>query len=150
MSSSQPTSPAGDRLGAFVATSAVARNGSSTGPLAGIRFAAKDLFDIAGHVSSCGNPQWLDSHGPAEKDAPAVAALLDAGASLVGVTVMDELAYSLGGENVHHGTPHNASAPGRVCGGSSSGSASAVAGGDGSDAGSVTKSSTVDCGGSFE
>jgi amidase len=56
-----------------------------------------------------------------------VQALLDAGADLVGVTVLDELAYSLVGQNPFYGTPANPRAPGRVCGGSSCGSAAAVA-----------------------
>ena len=50
-------------------------------------------------------------------------ALLDAGAMLVGTTHMDELAYSLNGENVHYGTPRNPACPDRIPGGSSSGSA---------------------------
>ena len=101
----QQASPAGDVLGAFVALGPVACKGAGTGPLAGLRFAAKDLFDVAGHTSSCGNPDWLAVHEPACQDAPAVAVLLRAGAALVGVTVMDELAYSLGAENIHQGTP---------------------------------------------
>ena len=56
-------------------------------------------------------------------------ALLDAGARLVGKTVTDELAFSINGENAHYGTPLNTKAPQRIPGGSSSGSASAVAGG---------------------
>src|SRR5262249_22472026 len=54
---------------------------------------------------------------------------LDAGARLVGKTMTDELAWSLNGENFHYGTPVNPKAPGRIPGGSSSGSAAAVAGG---------------------
>eukprot|EP00887_Chlorella_sp_A99_P002188 scaffold21.g2188.t1 len=57
-------------------------------------------------------------------------ALLDAGATVAGKTIMDELAYSLNGENCHYGTPVNPAAPGRVPGGSSAGSAAAVAAGD--------------------
>ena len=121
--------PSLDPLGAFVAMGSVARAAAGRGSLGGVGFAVKDLFDIAGHVSSCGNPDWQATHEPASKDAPSITALLAAGASLVGATVMDELAYSLAGENVHQGTPRNIRAPGRVCGGSSSGSAAAVAGG---------------------
>lgn len=113
--------------GAFVPDTHVTRPGSGRGSLLARSFAAKDMFAIQGHRSSCGNPDWLRTHGPADEDASAVAALLGAGASLVGVTVMDELAFSLSGQNFHQGTPQNANADGRVCGGSSSGSASATA-----------------------
>ncbi|PNW76486.1 hypothetical protein CHLRE_11g467630v5 [Chlamydomonas reinhardtii] len=104
--------------------------GAAEGPLKGLTFAVKDLFDVAGHRTGFGNPVWLDTHPPATRTAPAVQALLDAGATLRGKTHMDELAYSLNGENVHYGTPRNPAAPGRIPGGSSSGSAVAVAAGD--------------------
>ncbi|RRR99211.1 amidase [Glycomyces terrestris] len=97
------------------------------GPLAGLRLAVKDLFDLAGTPTGAGNPRWLETHAPAEADAEAVARLRAAGARVVGKTVTDELAWSLNGSNVHYGVPENPAAPGRVPGGSSSGSASAVA-----------------------
>ncbi|GAA2267363.1 amidase [Glycomyces scopariae] len=97
------------------------------GPLEGLRLAVKDLFDLAGTPTGAGNPRWLETHGPAEADAAAVALLRAAGARVVGKTVTDELAWSLNGSNFHYGTPENPAAPGRVPGGSSSGSASAVA-----------------------
>jgi amidase len=97
--------------------------GSPSGTLEHVTFAVKDLFSIAGHTNSCGNPTWLETHGPAASHAPCVQLLLDSGAVLAGVTQMDELAYSLDGENVHYGTPANAAAADRVSGGSSSGSA---------------------------
>jgi len=103
--------------------------GAADGPLAGLRLAVKDIFDIAGEVTGCGNPDWRDSHPPAAATAAAVQRLLDAGASSVGKTLTDELAFSLNGENHHYGTPVNPAAPGRIPGGSSAGSASAVAGG---------------------
>ncbi len=115
-------------LGAFCQDTHVALKGAAEGPLAGIDFGAKDVFDIAGHKSGCGNPDWLASHAPAEATAPAIARLLDAGADLAGKTQTDELTYSLMGENAHYGTPLNVNAPGRIPGGSSSGSAAAVAG----------------------
>jgi amidase len=118
-----------DTLGAFVPGTEVRRKGAAEGPLAGLTFAAKDIFDVAGEVTGCGNPDWAHTHGPAAATAPAVQALLDAGAELLGKTITDELAYSLNGQNFHYGTPTNANAPGRIPGGSSSGSASAVAGG---------------------
>ena len=115
-------------LGAFVGQ-AVHIPGAASGPLSDLTFAAKDVFDIAGFRTGAGNPDWLDSHPAATRTASAVQALLDAGATLIGKTVTDELTYSLNGENAHYGTPVNPNAAGRVPGGSSSGSASAVAGG---------------------
>jgi amidase len=100
------------------------------GPLAGLTFAVKDIFDVAGYPTGCGNPEKrAESRGNTPREhAPAVAALLDAGARFVGKTHTAELAFSLDGRNDHFGTPQNPAAPGRVPGGSSSGSASAVAG----------------------
>ncbi len=83
------------------------------------------------HLNACrtgfGHPLWLETHGPASSTAPAVQRLLRAGASLRGRAHMDELAYSLNGENAHYGTPANPAAPGRIPGGSSSGSAVSAA-----------------------
>lgn len=114
-------------VGAFCDHDHVWRAGAADGPLSGRTFAAKDVFAVRG-VSACfGNPTWLATHGPAEHDAKAVMALLAAGATLTGVTLTDEMALSLTGENAHYGTPRNARCPDRVPGGSSSGSAAAVA-----------------------
>ena len=115
-------------LNAFVPDSNAHLAGAEGGPLSGLTFAAKDIFDIAGHVTGCGNPHWLATHGPAETNAWVVQQLVDAGASMVGKTITDELTRGIFGENMHYGTPLNPNAPGRVPGGSSSGSASAVAG----------------------
>jgi amidase len=101
-------------------------DGAAYGPLHGLTFATKDIFDIAGGVTGCGNPDWLASHAPAVKNAAAVQTLLDAGARMIGKTITDELAFSLNGQNFHYGTPRNAVTPDRVPGGSSCGSASAV------------------------
>ena len=101
-------------------------DGAPSGPLKGLSFATKDIFDIAGRVTGCGNPDWLASHAPATKHAAAVQKLLDAGAHMIGKTITDELAFSLNGQNFHYGTPRNAVTPERVPGGSSCGSASAV------------------------
>ena len=117
-----------DELGAFCRETHVALKGAAAGPLSGLDFGAKDVFDVAGHKSGCGNPDWLASHPPAGATAPALKRLLDAGADLAGKTHTDELTYSLMGENAHYGTPVNVNAPGRIPGGSSSGSAAAVAG----------------------
>jgi amidase len=99
--------------------------GSAGGAPAGATFAVKDIFDVAGTVPGRGNPDWLTTHAPAIRDAPAVQALLDAGARLVGRTITEELAFSVVGTSPHYGTPRNVAAPGRVPGGSSSGSATA-------------------------
>jgi amidase len=117
-----------DPFNAFCAHSTARLDGAPSQPLAGLTFAVKDLFDIAGHVTGAGNPDWLALHAPAERTAPVVQSLVDAGASMVGKTHTDELSRGIFGENAHYGTPKNPSAPGRVPGGSSSGSASAVAG----------------------
>ncbi|MYC30349.1 MAG: amidase [Chloroflexi bacterium] len=97
------------------------------GPLAGLTFASKDIFDVAGHVAGGGKPAWNATHYPATTQAWVVQQLVDAGAELTGKTITDELTRGIFGENVHYGTPVNPRAPGRVPGGSSSGSASAVA-----------------------
>ncbi len=118
-----------DTLNAFVRETHAELPGAASGPLAGLTFGAKDIYSIAGHKVTFGNPQWLATHEPAARTARAVQQLVDAGATLVGKTQTAELTYSLNGENVHYGTPVNPNAPGRDCGGSSSGSASATAGG---------------------
>ncbi|HVT27695.1 MAG TPA: amidase [Lacipirellulaceae bacterium] len=97
------------------------------GQLSGLRFAVKDLIDVAGRRTGCGNPTWLATHPPASVSAVCVEQLLAAGAQFEGKTITDEFAFSLLGENFHYGTPLNPAAPNRVPGGSSSGSASAVA-----------------------
>jgi amidase len=131
-----------DPLRAFCCHTHVALAGSPGGGLQGLSLAVKDVFDIAGHRTGNGHPRWLETHAPAERTAPAVERLLHAGADIVGKTHTDELAYSLNGENVHYGTPVNPNAPGRIPGGSSSGSAVAVAGG------LVDFALGTDCGGS--
>ena len=118
-----------DPARAFCTHARVHLDGAASGPLSGLSFAVKDLFAIEGVAACFGNPTWLATHAPATRTAAAVRALLDAGATLVGVTVTDELALSLTGENQHYGTPLNPRAPARVPGGSSSGSAAAVAAG---------------------
>jgi amidase len=123
----------GDRdeeMGAIMTECFVERfevDGAADGPLAGLTFAAKDLFDVAGRVTGAGNPDWARSHAPAQAHAAAVARLLEAGARLVGKTITDEISLGLLGVNAFDGTPLNPRAPDRVPGGSSSGSASAVA-----------------------
>ena len=99
---------------------------ASTGPLAGLCFAAKDLFDVAGYPTGGGQPFVLAMSGIKTTTAPAVQQLLDAGARFIGKVVTDELAFSMNGNNAHFGAPINGAAPERISGGSSSGSASAV------------------------
>ncbi len=111
--------------GAFVEEFSLPPTGD--GPLASLRFGVKDLIDVAGHRTGCGNPTWLATHPPATVHAVCVEQLLAAGAHCAGKTVTDEVAFSLLGQNHFYGTPLNPAAPDRVPGGSSSGSASAVA-----------------------
>ena len=99
---------------------------ASTGPLGGLCFGVKDLFDVAGYPTGGGQPFVLAMSGIKTKTAPTVQKLLDAGARFIGKTVTDELAFSMNGNNAHFGAPINGAAPDRISGGSSSGSASAV------------------------
>ncbi len=118
-----------DHVGAFVPGPRAERAPLGVGRLSGLTFAVKDLFDLAGTTTSFGNPDWAATHAPAVATAPVVLALLQAGARLAGKTKTQELAYGLTGENIWHGTPTNPAAPARFPGGSSCGSAAAVAGG---------------------
>lgn len=121
--------PIPDPVGAFCAHGWCDAPSADVGPLAGWTFGVKDLFDVAGVPTGAGSPEWLRMHPPASRTAPAVQRLLDGGAKLLGKTQTDELAWSLNGQNAHYGTPINAAAPERIPGGSSSGSAAAVAAG---------------------
>ncbi len=103
--------------------------GRPGGPLGGLTFAVKDLFDVAGLATGGGNHDWGKANPVPERNAWAVQALLDAGADLVGKTITDEVSLGILGENAFDGTPINTAAPERVPGGSSSGSAAAVAAG---------------------
>jgi amidase len=118
-----------DKLNAFCRHNHVELAGAAHGPLAGTTFGLKDIFDVAGVRTGFGNPDWLETHPVPERNAPVLERLLQAGAGLVGKTHTDELAFSLNGSNAHYGQPVNVNAPGRLAGGSSSGSAAAVAGG---------------------
>ena len=117
-----------DPINAFVPGLDVRIEGAGSGSLAGLTFVAKDLFDVAGFPTGGGNPDWKRCHPVPEKHAWAVETLLNAGAGLIGKTITDEVSLGILGENPFYGTPVNSAAPGRVPGGSSSGSAAAVAG----------------------
>ncbi|EKZ95899.1 amidase [Cupriavidus sp. HMR-1] len=99
---------------------------AASGPLHGLTFAVKDLFDVSGYPTGGGNPHVLARSGIKTTTAPTVQKLLDAGAAFVGKVHTDELAFSMNGQNHHYGGPYNGTAPDRITGGSSSGSASAV------------------------
>ncbi|MFM0391789.1 amidase [Paraburkholderia phytofirmans] len=138
-------------MSAFIPGPRVQLAATASGPLDGLRFAVKDLIDVAGVTTGGGNPDWLSIHSPARVHAPCVDALLAAGAMLDGKTITDELAYSLEGGNHHYGTPLNPRWPRALPGGSSSGSASAVANGDvdfalGTDTGGSVRVPAAFCG----
>ena len=103
------------------------REATGSGALDGLTFAVKDLIDVEGCRTGGGNPNWLAQQKPAARSAPVVEKALAAGATLIGKTVTDELAFSLEGRNVHYNRLVNPVCPGRLPGGSSSGSAVAVA-----------------------
>jgi amidase len=116
-------------IGAFVPGTQVRIEGKPGGPLSGLTFAATDLFDVAGHPTGGGNPDWPRGREVPRRHAWAVQTLLDAGATLIGKTITDEVSLGILGENPFEGTARNPRAPGRVPGGSSAGSAAAVAAG---------------------
>ena len=115
-----------DDVGAFMSRNPL---GGGSGPLGGLSWAVKDLFDVKGEVTGYGNPDWARTHRPAAGSAQVVLALLDSGGRLVGKTKTVELAFGMTGENVWYGTPRNPRAPDRFPGGSSCGSVAAVAAG---------------------
>ncbi|QIB35218.1 amidase [Ancylobacter pratisalsi] len=134
--------PPADPYGAFCRDNHVGHPATGAGPLDGLTFAIKDVFDVEGSRTGFGHPTWLATHAPARATADVVTRLLAAGADLAGRTLSDELCYSISGENVHFGMPINPAARDRLPGGSSSGSAVAVAGG------LVDFAIGTDCGGS--
>lgn len=107
--------------------SLLVRKTDASGILQDYAVVVKDSYDIKGVLTSNGSPVWRETHPPAQKTAPAVEALLSAGAKVIGKAVMDEMAYSLEGQNYHYGTPVNPACPDRIPGGSSSGTAVSVA-----------------------
>lgn len=115
-----------DPAHAFVPYPAVAVEHAPDGPLSGLTFGVKDLFDVAGYPTGCGNPIMLALSGIKTRHAVAVERLLTAGARFVGKCHTEEFAFSVIGSNPHFSTPRNGAAPARYTGGSSSGSVSAV------------------------
>ncbi len=97
------------------------------GSLAGQRLAVKDLFAVEGYINVAGSPDWPSTHSAAQANAAVIDKLMAAGTEFTGFTHTDELAYSLEGNNEHFGKMENPKLPGHSCGGSSMGSASAVA-----------------------
>src|ERR1700726_1474473 len=118
----------GAALTAATAVDAQRAAGRAPGPLAGVPFAVKNLYDIANIATVAGSHIDLD-RAPASRDAALVRHLAEHGAVLVGALNMDEYAYGFSTENAHYGAPRNPHHPARVAGGSSGGSAAAVAGG---------------------
>jgi aspartyl-tRNA(Asn)/glutamyl-tRNA(Gln) amidotransferase subunit A len=102
--------------------------GRPVGPLAGVPFAVKNLFDVADHVTLAGSKIRQDA-APASRDADLIARLKTAGAILIGALNMDEFAYGFVTENAHYGATRNPHDLDRIAGGSSGGSAAAVAAG---------------------
>src|SRR5262245_36306915 len=122
-----PMEALNDTVGAFVPGPRLEQPPLASGRLSGLDFAVKDLFDVAGGITTYGSPDWASTHTAATATAPVVTTLLQAGARLVGKTKTMELAFGLTGENVWQGTPTNPKVPDRFPGGSSCGSAAAVA-----------------------
>lgn len=117
-----------DPLQAFVRENHIALQGSGVGPLAGLKFAIKDVWKVLGSTCGNGHPEWLRTHAPDEFTSSIVTKLLNAGGDLVGKTVCDELCFSISGENWNYGSPINPHDPRRYTGGSSCGSAAAAGG----------------------
>lgn len=118
-----------DAVGAFLHDEPVLVLPTAAGVLDGLDCGIKDAFDIAGHPTGFGNPTWRATHEVPDRHADAVVAVLANGAKIIGKTHTDELAFSLTGNNFHYGAPVNSAAPLRITGGSSCGSAAAVAAG---------------------
>jgi len=124
---------------------------TGSGQLNELMFAAKDIFAVKGHVNSAGNPLWATTHQAAKAHAPVIRKLLEQGALLRGMTVTDELMYSLKGDNIHYPPTMNPRVPDAFSGGSSSGSAVAVSSGAvdfalGTDTGGSVRIPSAYCG----
>jgi aspartyl-tRNA(Asn)/glutamyl-tRNA(Gln) amidotransferase subunit A len=109
------------------AIDAAIETGRQAGPLAGVPFAVKNLFDVKGIATRAGSKINRDL-APAARDATLIERMEAAGAVLIGALNMGEYAYDFTGENVHDGPSRNPHDPSRMSGGSSGGSGSAVGG----------------------
>ena len=107
---------------------AMRQRGETLPPLAGVPYAVKNLFDIEGITTLAGSKINRDLP-PAKQDATLIARMRSAGAVLIGALNMDEYAYGFSTENTHYGPAHNPHDLDRIAGGSSGGSAAAVAAG---------------------
>lgn len=116
-----------DAVNAFLDYGEIEVPSAASGALAGLTFGVKDIFDVAGYPTGCGNPIRRAEAAVQKTSAPLVQKMLDAGARFVGKTQTTELTFSMNGWNKHFPEPVNSRAPGRMTGGSSSGSAAAVA-----------------------
>jgi len=136
-----------DDLNAFITR--VEPSEAKPGPLSGRTLGVKDLFDTAGIRTTYGSGLYAD-HVP-ERTATVVRRLVDAGAVMVGKTHLPEFAWSVLGQSEWYGTCHNPAQPGKTTGGSSSGSAAALAAGLcelalGSDTGCSIRLPSAACG----
>jgi amidase len=145
--------PEVDRLHAFTEHAPLMepQHRHAQGPLGGTTLAVKDLYDVAGTRTGCGLPSKLAESPIATRTTAAIQKMLDAGASFVGKTLCDELCFSLLGNNGFYPRVINPAAPERFAGGSSSGSAAAVAGdladiATGSDTGGSVRAPASFCG----
>jgi amidase len=125
--------------------------GHTNSPLSGLTGVLKDMYAIAGERVGGGSPEWFEHAAPAEEHSGVVKRLLAAGADITGKAICDEFFYSIAGANAHYGTTTNPKAPNRLPGGSSSGSASAMAAGVcdfaiGSDTGGSIRIPAAFCG----
>src|SRR6185436_5945153 len=98
---------AADTFNARVENRQVPVINAESGPLHGLRLAVKDIFDVAGYPTGCGNPRKHSEAPPAASSASCVQTLLDSGARFIGKTVTDELAFSIIGNNLHFPFPIN-------------------------------------------
>jgi amidase len=140
-----------DKVSAFCRHAPVEIQAAQSGPLDQLSYGVKDIYDIEGIPTAFGSPAWLKTHPIPINTATFIETLSNAGASLLGKTHTDELTYSILGINAHYGTPINSASPLRIPGGSSSGSAAAVAAGlvdfaIGSDTGGSVRAPASFCG----
>src|SRR5438270_11771152 len=115
-----------DDIGAFVSGQRFRIEGRAGGPLSGLTFAAKDLFDVVGHPTGGGNPDWARTKPVPDRHLLAVQRLLDVRPDLIGMTIIPVVSLGIRGEDPFFGTPTNSRPPGHVTGRTPSGLASAV------------------------